>query len=251
VTTLSAERVVAMGSVTGRAHRLAERDGQDGCAAFTRGHVAAAIVTDGCGSGRASEVGARLGAALLAASIDEHFGRGLASVGEARSAAADVTRALVARLEKVATVLGRDARVEAALVGEMLLFSFLAAVVAGEVAIVFGVGDGLAFVDEGARTMHVRIDPGPDNAPPYAAYALLGRSVEPRVLFAGRAEGVDTLAVATDGAEALSNDEIASIARDGRYAKNASLLRKRLVVLASEGRFADDATIGVVQRRRA
>lgn len=234
--TLSEGLVVAAGSVTGRDHRRAERDGQDGFAVLARPNVVAAVVTDGCSSGRTSEVGARLGAAWIAALVEERFA-GVTGEDSARIAARHVTGDLVRRLGDLSATLGSRAEV----VGEMLLFGFLAIAVTKDVAIVFGVGDGLACVD-GEVTV---IDPGPENAPTYAAYALLGATIEPRVLFVGRA---DCIAVATDGVDASTLGELAV---DPRFDKNASLLRKRMNVLGEEGRFHDDATVAVVRRRRA
>ncbi len=228
------EVLVAAGSVTGHDHRRAQRDGQDGFATVATPDVIGAVVTDGCSSGRTSEVGARLGAAWIAALVEERL-PGVATEDQARAAAQGIVDALVERLRG----LGLDARAAS----EMLLFGFLAAAITRDVAIVFGVGDGLALVD-GAITV---IDPGPDNAPVYPAYALLGTRIEPRVLFVGRAGDVRTLAVATDGVDA---ETLAALAVDPRFDANASLLRKRLVVLSDQGRFPDDATVGLVRRRR-
>ena len=225
--------LVAAGSVTGHDHRRAQRDGQDGFATVATPEVAAAIVTDGCSSGRASEVGARLGAAWIAALIEEHL-PGARTVEEARAAAQAIVDALVARLR------GLDLGPPVA--SEMLLFGFLAAAVTRDVAIVFGVGDGLAHID-GAVTV---IDPGPDNAPVYPAYALMGASITPRILFAGPAAGVHTLAIATDGVDEAT---LAALAADPRLDANPSLLRKRLVVLSDQGMFHDDATVAIVRRR--
>jgi serine/threonine protein phosphatase PrpC len=235
--TLSEGFVLAAGSVTGRDHRRAQRDGQDGFAlrASTKADVVAAVVTDGCSSGRTSEVGARLGAAWIAGLIEQRFAL-VADEDAARVAAQRVVEGLVERLRDLAASLGADAQI----VGEMLLFGFLAIAITKGVTIVFGVGDGAAAID-GAVTV---IDPGPDNAPAYAAYALLGTHIEPRVLFVGSAECV---AVATDGVDAKTLVEVAA---DPRLDKNASLLRKRMIVLADEGRFDDDATVAVVRRRR-
>lgn len=235
--TLSEGLVVAAGSVTGRDHRRALRDGQDGFALVARAksEVVAAVVTDGCSSGRTSEVGARLGAAWIARLIEERFDA-VKDEGSARAAAQRVVDGLVDRLRDLSATLGGDAGA----VGEMLLFGFLAVAVTKDVAIVFGVGDGSASID-GEITV---IDPGPDNAPAYPAYALIGTHVAPRVLFVGRA---DCIAIATDGVDARA---LADLAVDPRFDQNASLLRKRMNVLADEGRFDDDATVAVVRRRR-
>jgi hypothetical protein len=239
----------AAGGVTGRAHRRAERDGQDGHAVVVTERVAAAIVTDGCSSGRASEIGARVGAAWIAALVAERFDdAGVDREAGARAAAEDVTARLVERLELLARSFDARGAVDPAYVAEALLFGFLAAVVTPSVAIVFGVGDGIVVVDGRVSVL----DPGPKNAPPYAAYALLGAPIAPKVHFVGAAGSVEVLAVATDGLASLDGDgALVEIASDRRYAKNPSLLRKRLVVLSDAGTFSDDATIAVVQRRLA
>jgi len=74
--TLTEGLVIAAGSVTGRDHRRAARDGQDGFALLVsaKANVVASVVTDGCSSGRTSEVGARLGAAWIATLIEERWG---------------------------------------------------------------------------------------------------------------------------------------------------------------------------------
>lgn len=250
--TLSGSFLAVAGSVTGRDHRRAERDGQDGHAVVVNDDVVAAIVTDGCSSGRASEIGARVGAAWLAALVEQCF-RGGAGGGnvDAEAAAANVTRELLVRLELLARSFDPAGDVSAARVDQALLFGFLAAVVTPVATIVFGVGDGIVVVDGRVTS----IDPGPENAPPYVAYGLLGGShacIEPRIHFVGATADVEVIAVATDGAAPLTADaSLAALVADPRYAKNASLLRKRLVVLSDRGTFSDDATIAVVRRRPA
>ncbi len=240
--TLSEAFVAAAGSVTGRDHRRAERDGQDGHAIVVTDEVVAVVVTDGCSSGRASEIGARVGAAWLATLIEQKFRRGAAP----RSAATEVVRELLLRLEALARSLDATGSVRAARVDEALLFGFLAVVVTPETSIVFGIGDGIVLAD-GELTV---LDPGPQNAPPYVAYGLLGARLEPRVHFECPTAQVDLVAVATDGLIPLG-DALADLAGDPRYARNPSLLRKRLVVLSDRGTFADDATVAVIRRRSA
>lgn len=223
------------GGITGRDHVRAGRDGQDGWALLETTALVAAVVTDGCSSGASSELGARLGARWIAALVARRFDPA-APVASARA----ITRALVAHLGAAARSLSAARRVEAALVGDALLFGFLAAVVTAEHALVFGVGDGVVWVD-GVATV---IDPGPENAPPYPAYALLGAAIEPVIHFAGNA---DVIAIATDGAAPIAG-ELGTLADDGRLFRNRSLLRKRLAARASE--LWDDTTIAIVRRGR-
>ena len=90
----------------------------------------------------------------------------------------------------------------------------------------------------------VVIDPGPENAPPYPAYALLGAAVEPVIHFVGTAQAI---AIATDGAAPIAG-ELGALADDARFFRNRSLLRKRLTVRAAE--LWDDTTIAIVRRGR-
>lgn len=242
---MSASHECVAGSVTGRDHLRARRDGQDGFAIVEAPRVTAAIVTDGCSSGAASEIGARLGARWLARLVAREF-----PADDSPAAARRVAAGLEAELEALARSLAAAREVEPAIVGDVLLFGWLAAVVAPPKVIVFGVGDGLAWIDGRA----IVIDPGPDNAPPYTAYGLLGaESVRaPRILFVGASADVERLAIATDGAEELLRDGGAAfdaLVRDDRCFANRSLLRKRLLVLEDRGACFDDTTIAIVRRR--
>jgi hypothetical protein len=143
-------------------------------------------------------------------------------------------------------------------VHELLLFSFLAAIVDEERALVFGAGDGVLAVNGEATVL----DPGPENAPDYLGYAL----VEPvprgrvRVHRACASAEIASILLATDGALDLMRraDEpidgapqggLDQFTRDARYARNPSLLKKRLTVIgALHGRLRDDTTIAVLTR---
>lgn len=247
--------VAAAGSVVGREHRRVGRDGQDGHATAVRPRLAVAVVTDGCSSGEASEVGARLFAPVLVGLVARHA-RALdpadpraAAEQLAEAVATDLAGSLRAVLEVVLRAhpdADDDARAAAVAVERFLLFGFLVAVFTDELAIVFGIGDGLV-VDGDAVTV---LDPGPENAPPYAAYALLPRMSPPapRVHVARRASEVDRLAVATDGLAEIPEATLRELASDARLGKNPSLLGKRLRVLADQGAFRDDATVAVLLR---
>src|SRR4051812_15636000 len=127
--TFSARFALAAGSVTGRDHRRAERDGQDGHALVVSDDVVAAIVTDGCSSGRTSEIGARIGAAWLATLVAQEF-----RLRDPADAVSAVARGLLVRLEVLARSLDARGDVNASRIDELLLFGFLAAVVTPRVA---------------------------------------------------------------------------------------------------------------------
>jgi hypothetical protein len=238
----------AVGSVVGREHVRLGCGGQDAGLVRVAGDRIVLVVADGCSSSASSEVGARLAAAWLARVLaDEGAGAGIASI-RAR---------LIDFVKRIATELAGDGSLAGAL-NDYFLFGFLAAVVDAERAIVLGAGDGVIAVNDAVTA----IDPGADNAPDYVAYALLdGERGALRIHHDGPTCDVRSLVIATDGALDLMRraDDPIDGARQGgleqftgdaRYAKNPSLLRKRLAVIgALHGRLPDDTTIAVLTRR--
>ncbi|MBL8953913.1 MAG: protein phosphatase 2C domain-containing protein [Myxococcaceae bacterium] len=185
---------------------------QDAVAGCSRDGVLAVCVADGCSEGAFSEVGARLIARFVA-------DRACSGLGPAA-----VVDALVSWLQGLS--LGQD------FVQEQLLSTFLCAVARDGVVTVFGIGDGVVSID-GART---ELDAGPDNAPAYAAYRLLGMDAPLVVHFCGVASRV---AIATDGARAL--DLTSSFGWSNPHA-----LQRRLNVT---GGLHDDCSVALLEVR--
>ncbi len=239
------------------------------------GGVACAVVCDGCSSGEASEVGARLSARWIAT----HAPRLRRDLDDDDALAEAVVAGLVAHLGRVADELS-DPGGRGAVVGSMLLATALVALIDTRErgrALVFGVGDGALFAGGATRLLDGDVTRGADGggAPAYPAYRLLpagALAVETpdwlaaRVHFAAPAAEVEVLAIATDGAADLEAqrgallrdgsrvDGLAELASDPRLAKNPSLLGKRLYALGEvHGRLPDDTTIAVLARvgRRA
>jgi hypothetical protein len=211
----------------GRDHLRIGRNNQDGV--FTSSRVA--VVTDGCSSQPQSEVGAQLGARFL--------GQWLSTQAEL---SADLpqraTDALSGYLYQSVLALGPEVE---ALLERYFLFTFLAAVRIGERGMIFGLGDGAFLVDDEL----VRIDSGPDNAPPYCAYRLTtsGSRPEAQLHFFGTAK---RLAVMTDGFAHLEQPRLLGLMEESALHRNPLTLQRRLNVLAETERFTDDATIALL-----
>ena len=238
---LSEKFALAAASLVGREHVRRNRNNQDAVAIETKGDRLVAVVADGCGEGSRSEVGAALGARFLAGWLlrSDH-----ASSAAWTEAAAD---ALTEYLRGVARGSWGPER-ERAFVAEHLLFTFLAAVVTPERWLVFGSGDGVVRANESTRA----IDSGPDNAPEYLAYRLVGRAVRPVVHAEGATEALRQLVIGTDGVAPLldGDDAIARLTRDVLASGNPTLLQRGFVVLRDrERRIQDDATAVVIARR--
>lgn len=229
---------VTTASVVGRDHARLFRNNQDGVAARLDGGVAVAVVTDGCGSGASSEVGARLGARYLAQVIPplaREVGVGPVLAERACAALVEWMRSVVQPFAPLA-----------ATVQDQWLFTVLCAVMDAEKALVFGVGDG-AWAADGVGVL---LDAGLANAPDYLGYQLVPDAVEkgtvplsgwkgglspfPVVHFVGAAT---TLLIATDGLTDLSVDE-------PLLWKNPFALERKLRVRAGH----DDATVAILKR---
>jgi len=206
----SAEFELAAGSVVGRDHLRAARNGHDAFHVESRDDVIAAVVCDGCGSAPDSEIGAKLGAAIVA--------RALARCGgDWESAVAEIA----SRLQ------GIDAITPSS---DSFFFTIVAAVIDPQQTTILVRGDGF-FVINGERQS---LGPFPGNAPPYFAY-------EPQLDVARVIEtpAVDHIILGTDGAPM---DESWT---DDRYFANPDAVRRALFRMQPR----DDATIVSLRRR--
>jgi hypothetical protein len=166
---------ICLATVRGREHARLGKNNQDAGAGCRENGATAIVVADGCGEGAFSEVGAR----LIARFVSQ----------KACSATPEETvDALVAWLRGLS--LGPQ------FVQEQLLSTFLCAVARPGDLTVFGIGDGLVYVDGALRLLEA----GPDNAPPYVAYRLLDLEAPLIVHHRGPAK---RLAIGTDGAHGL------------------------------------------------
>jgi hypothetical protein len=238
---------VAGGSVTGRAHAVLGRGNQDAFA-WIDGDALVAVVCDGCSSGRHSEVGAHLGARLVATAIARDVAAG-ADVGRL-DFWEEVRAAVLGELLRLARAMGDDL---ARVVEEFFLFTAVGAVLAPDRAALFSVGDGLVVVN-GAAT---RLGPFPDNEPPYLAYGLLAEE-GPRFLLHAvpPVDSLHSLLVGSDGAADLADHgPLDEFWTEDRCFANPDVVRRRLTVLArpraADPGLADDATLVVVRRTAA
>jgi len=237
---------VAAASVIGREHRRTDRPCQD---AFTIRRTSAAtvvVLADGCGSAPHSELGARLGANLLATALAARLDAG-ASV-HARATWRAACDEVLEHLAGLAAQLGDDA------IARHLLFTLLAAAVTADGAAVFAIGDGLLAIDGDLRVLTSDGD-----APAYLGYELLGRTVPVELIATPDAR---TLALATDGAAPLAGD-LATMAAEDRLYAHPDALRRRLARASREeleidweraevvrrgGLLADDTTVALLRR---
>lgn len=242
---------IAGGSVTGRAHAIAGRNNQDAFHFEQRDGLAVGVVCDGCGSSPRSEVGAAIGARLVAAALLDEAQRSTEPDWEA------ARRRVLATLETLVEGMGGE---KLRLVEDYLLFTVVGALVGPEQTWIFSVGDGLYAVN-GEET---RLGPFPRNEPPYLAYALLGMDdFDTRLRVDGpwQTSEIESLLIGSDGVADLvellassAEDEagLARFWRDDRYFANRDGVRRTLAVLGRPRGGAptlpDDTTLVVMRR---
>jgi hypothetical protein len=249
----------ATASVIGARHARVARNGQDSVAVWSDSRAAVVVVCDGCSSGVASEVGARMGASLFAKAISARIAAGDSPCDPAvwADARADVVAQLGALADQMPGELAQIVR-------EHFLFTLLAAAVRGDEAAVWALGDGVYSFGDYTR----QLGPFADNAPPYLGYDLLGDArpahFEVVCLSRGmRGANVEAIIVGTDGAAEIIGGVERFASR--RYVEHADALRRELSMLAKpqeridwEARrvvrtpamLQDDCAIGVLRFER-
>jgi len=261
---------LAGGTVAGRMHTISGRNNQDAFAWASTPQGFVAVVCDGCGSSPHSEVGAQLGARLVAKTMAVQLSRGESPESPAfwQSARTEVLETLGG----LAGVLGGNP-VDA--VADYLLFTAIGAVITETSARCFSAGDGLIAVNG----RPVVIGPFPDNAPPYIAYALFeegGDKYRFDLHDSIPTSELQSLVLGTDGAAELlevegdnlpGRDEpvgaFSQLWTDDRIFDNPDYLRRRLHLIARDaarpdwdgrelrtdpGLLGDDATLIALRR---
>jgi hypothetical protein len=205
---------MASGTVTGRDHLkpLAWKNGQDAVCTLDlleQSGIAVAVVSDGCGSGAHSEVGAKLASRFVAQRILFYLPRYL--VGAAKDADPaefpyfeDIRLDLLAWLRTIAY--GIDHNLSKA-VKDYCLFTLMGFVVTPKHSFVFSVGDGVYAVNGKVTRIGPFNSGETENAPPYVSYGLFreGRhDADPalcrfQVNAAVPTSEVDSILVGTDG----------------------------------------------------
>ncbi len=271
---------IAAGTVAGRDHRLAGRNNQDGYAVVPRPLVLAAFACDGCGSSPQSEVGARLGARLLA----ECLGKSLESVGpgvvfDHALLSRHCERArqdLLAHLRVFGRTLGGNFT---SVVAEYFLFTAIGVVVTPSSAAIVAAGDGLYAINGSVA----QLGPYENNAPPYLGYGLLDADQTDtptptlNVEMVMPSVDVQSLLIGTDGALdfwAKANrlvpgtdqplGPLSQFWERSEFFRNADTLRRRLTVASNDvthmqdgeieripGLLHDDTTLIVLRRKEA
>jgi len=267
---------IASGTVTGKDHRRDGKNNHDGCHYEFGSDYLIAVVTDGCGSGKHSEVGAKVGACMIvhaAAQLINYF-------GQDNTYWERVRQVVLAQLRMLARQMGRSLTET---VNNFLLFASVGVVMNRYHAVFFSLGDGYIVVN---GTIF-QLGPFPGNAPPYLSYGMVKSSLENNAPEQLRftlnlpipTGEIDSFLIGTDGLGNLINatgecipgkDEpigpISQFWEEDRYFTNPDNVRRRLTLINREyirpdweagvlqricGHLPDDTTLIVGRKRRS
>jgi hypothetical protein len=273
---------IAAGSTVGTEHLRIKKNNQDAFFYLTSPDTIIGVVCDGCGSQSHSEVGAKLGASLLASSLQHYLQLSGKDVNFERClqlAQADVLAHLRTMVSKMAT----SHTGYTPLVCNYFLFTVIGFVITEDTTWIFSLGDGVTYLNGEARIQEFE-----GNAPPYLGYNLLPshhltqfetgepHQLDIRVNVELPTDELRSLMVGTDGAVQLAQirDEffpgkrkiigpISQFWEKDKFFKNKDMIRRTLFMTNMEmvqpnwetrslkkipGLLEDDTTLIVVRR---
>lgn len=226
--------------VVGRDHLFSRRNNQDAYAQavfkYEFGEYAVGVVADGCGQGRSSEVGARLGVKFILSEIARLFKSGLSNK--------DIPKTLFPKiigfLEGVIEPYKFESEEKAAFIMDHLLFTINGFISGPDETVVFSYGDGLVILNQDIDLRDQR------GQPDYIAYHLVssafGLSLPTTFdLYTIETQRLQKLAIATDGW--VPELDLILEGSIWNFQHPIGLQRKMNVWSEREKRFKDDATI--------
>jgi hypothetical protein len=263
---------LAGGSVIGREHLRVGKNNQDAYGWQVADLGAIAVVCDGCGSGKHSEVGAKLGTRIVIEIMHRVLKDDLDWTDD--QVWQSMQQQWLTQLQDVAMMLGDD---RTQTVQDYLLFTIAGVVITPMVTAVFTLGDGVIAINNQV----MRLGPFANNAPPYLGYGLLDRqtveSFQLRVLQVLPTAQVQSLLIGSDGVSDLlavaeqslpgrseTVGDITQFWQDDRYFRNPDQVRRHLALtnrevttfdpqlqqcLRQSGLLPDDTTLIVIRRK--
>jgi len=275
---------IAGGSILGHHHVLTGKNNQDSfCYSFSK-NLIVGVVADGCGSTPYSEMGSRIGANALLASIKDSFDAlmrrtGLYYSGSLQSAFwRNIGALTLGKMESIIKIAFPNNLIED-IVRDHFLFTLVGFIITKEEAFIFSYGDGMWCVNGEVNS----IGPFPGNAPPYIGHKLIGRGpgFDKKISVH---KGIDTsevssILIGSDGCDDFVKAENKSIPgketklvgpisqfweSDKIFSGNSDMVRRRLATVAkihqkvdwdkktinkSQALLNDDTTLIVVRRK--
>lgn len=168
---INSEFQIAGGSVIGTDHVLEGKPNQDAFVWSAHNDCIIAVVCDGCGGAKHSEVGSKVGARIIVKLIEEQLRYNLATLDSPHTSFLEKVRQdVLAQLRILTNAMGNSF---SQTVADYFLFTIIGFLITPFRALIFSIGDGVFIVNGEITT----IGPFPDNEPPYISYGLTGSKV--------------------------------------------------------------------------
>ncbi|AFY74303.1 hypothetical protein Syn7502_02300 [Synechococcus sp. PCC 7502] len=263
---------IAGGSITGRNHTVVGKNNQDAYFSISNDQFAIAVVCDGCGSGKDSEVGAKIGVRLVVEEVADQLQIQPQLNQEFWE---QVKLNVLEQLQGIAKLLsGNCSEFISQIINDYLLFTIVGVVITPIETVTFSIGDGIVFVN-GEVSYAGKF---PDNAPPYLAYGLYHADLIDFHIHDRLPTGeVKSILIGTDGVADLIAAEFSHLPKkaecvgsisqfwqDDRYFSNPDQIRRRLSQVNYEfikpnwsnrtltketGLLPDDTTLIVIRKK--
>ena len=239
---------VTAGSVMGSHHRALFRNNQDAYRISQTPDAIIAILADGCGSGRYSEVGARLAPGF----ITRYLHGWLKSYADEFDGDVMINYAVTQLQHSINVVVAQQADELTQCVNDMFLFTLLGVIITHNLTYIFAYGDGAYMLNGELTTLDQ------DNTPNYIGYGCIG----PQAIKANHYRVVPTaevrsLILGCDGVLDIVNQQDTLIRVGTKEELIGGLsqfltldevaLGKRLNVLSKQGVLTDDTTLIVIK----
>ncbi|MDX2270578.1 MAG: protein phosphatase 2C domain-containing protein [Cyanobacteriota bacterium] len=252
----------ACGSVVGTEHRRLGRNNQDSYQVLKTEDFLIALVCDGCGSSKHSEIGAKVGSRLLLQTIAMALQWGELDWEWVQS---EVLR----QIASLADLMGQN---RGQMVQDYFLFTLVGCVITPSHSVLFALGDGVFILNHEVLTLEA------DNSPPYLGYGLLGLHYPIQVVRVIPTQALHSLLIGTDGVNDLlskadhplpgRHDRVGFISQfwqEDRYFQNPQMLQRHLNLINRDvtvpdwaarqlirhsGLLPDDTTLIVLRQKK-
>ena len=227
---------VAGGSIIGTEHVRTGKNNHDDFFWDKNEKILIGLACDGCGSGKHSEVGSKIGSRLIANSF-LHLCKPEAAVPWER-----IRHDVIAQIQILTTAMGGSF---SQTINDYFLFTVVGALITSQASYLFSIGDGFIAVNGEI----IRVGPFANNTPPYLAYELVSSSIDRDLLKFHvhktiGTEEVQSILIGTDGVFDLENSEekkipgkedlvghISQFWQDKRYYNNPDMIRRSLSLI--------------------
>ena len=269
---------LATGSVLGRNHILAEKNNQDALHYFSLPALTIAIVCDGCGSSKHSEIGAKIGSRLITESISRHA-NDFNQSNKIALALESVRQDVLSQIRTLSIAMGDNFNQT---IIDYFLFTAIGVIITPKLTTTFYLGDGLTIINGVLSTF----GPFPNNEPPYLGYGLLNSSkvtlrselIQFQINLLTTTADVQSILIGTDGLNDLIRVEqqklpgteelvgpISQFWENDKFFKNPDMVRRRLSVInrtflkpdwtnlsliKENGLLPDDTTLIIIRRKK-